>query len=83
MMTEKQYNRVQRYIRKGMTTAQEEIFGPVLSVLSYTTEEEAIAIANNSTYGLAACVTTTNPEHGNEIAGQLEARGVMANGPFD
>jgi aldehyde dehydrogenase (NAD+) len=118
MVTEKQYHRVQGYIRKGieegaevlmggegqpkgledgyfvkptvfvgvtsdMTIAQEEIFGPVLAVLSYTTEEEAIEIANDSTYGLAAYVTTTDAEHGKEIAGELEAGGVMVNGLFD
>ena len=66
MVTEKQHNRAQSYIRKGLET-----------------EEEAIEIADNSTCGLAAYVTTTNPEHGEEIADQLEAGGVMVNGLFD
>jgi len=39
-----------------MTIAQEEIFGPVLSIIPYDTEEEAIAIANDTVYGLAAGV---------------------------
>jgi aldehyde dehydrogenase (NAD+) len=118
MVTEKQYNRVQNYIRTGlaegaelllggegqpegleegyfvkptvfvgvtpdMTIAKEEIFGPVLSIMTYETEAEAIEIANNSTYGLAGYVTTTNPEHGKKIAAQIEAGGVMVNELFD
>ena len=98
IVTSKQYERVQHYIRVGieegaelltggpgkprgleaghfvkptvfanvtpsMTIAREEIFGPVLSILTYQTEEEAVAIANDTPYGLQAyvCLLYTSP----------------------
>ena len=45
-----------------MTIAQEEVFGTVLSVLPYDTEEEAVRIANGNTYGLAGGVWSSDPE---------------------
>jgi len=54
-----------------MTIAQEEIFGPVLSIIPYDTEEDAIKIANDSEYGLAGSVWTTNVPRGIEISEKI------------
>jgi len=115
MVTRKQYERVQHYIRLGieqgaslltggpdqpagleagnfvkptvffnvtpdMTIAKDEIFGPVLSIMSYRSEEEAIAIANDTPYGLQAYVSSRNLEHANRVADQLQAGRVHING---
>ncbi len=114
LVFEKQWNRVQGYIKKGidegaevligglgrpqgleagyfikptvfvnvksdMTIAKEEIFGPVFSVLTYKTEEEAIEIANSTAYGLMGYVSSSNQEHGKRGAEQIEAGTVMIN----
>src|SRR5205807_3952447 len=62
------------------TIAQEEIFGPVVSVISYRTETEAIAIANNSSYGLNGSVFTADAEHGLRVASQIHTGTVELNG---
>ena len=115
MVSAKQYERVQGYIKAGieegaeilvgglghpeglekgnyvkptvfmnvtndMRIAREEIFGPVLSVLTYTTLEEAIDIANDSTYGLAAYIQTNDKEKAYQVANLLEAGTVAING---
>ncbi len=60
--------------------AQEEIFGPVLAVLPYKDEADAIAIANDSQYGLNGAVFTADPEHGIEVARQIRTGTVEING---
>ena len=60
--------------------AQEEIFGPVVCVIGFDTEEEAIAIANDTPYGLAAYVQTGDPERARRVARQLRAGAVHING---
>lgn len=118
MVSQKQYDRVQSYIRKGleegaeilvggegrpqalkagyfvkptvfvnvkndMTIAREEIFGPVLSVISYDSEDEAISIANDSNYGLHAAVLGTDLQRARRVASQLRAGRVVINGMTD
>lgn len=56
-----------------MTIVQEEIFGPVMSILGYDTEEEAIERANRTTYGLAAGLVTPDLKRAHRVIGQLEA----------
>jgi aldehyde dehydrogenase (NAD+) len=118
MVSQKQYERVESYIRKGieegaevlvggegrpagleagffvkptvfvnvkndMTIAQEEIFGPVLSVIAYDSDEDAIRIANESKYGLHAAVLGTNLERARRVAAQLRAGRVVINNMTD
>jgi aldehyde dehydrogenase (NAD+) len=115
LVSEKQWNRVQRYIRVGidegarlltggegrpdgltsgwfvrptvftdvrndMTIAREEIFGPVLSIITYRDLEEAISIANDTTYGLQAYVVSADPARAREVATRIDAGRVMING---
>jgi aldehyde dehydrogenase (NAD+) len=118
MVSQKQYERVQSYIRKGieegadvlvggeghpegldagyyvkptvfvnvkndMTIAQEEIFGPVLFVIAYDSEDEAIRIANDSKYGLHAAVIGTDVSPARRVASQLRTGRVVINGMTD
>src|SRR6202043_3403465 len=118
MVSRKQYDRVQSYIRKGveegaevlvggeghpegleagyfvkptvfinvknnMTIAQEEIFGPVLSVIAYDSEDEAIRIANDSEYGLHAAVLGTDLQRARRVASQVRAGRVVINNMTD
>ena len=118
MVSQKQYERVQSYIRQGieegaevlvggeghpegleagyyvkptvfinvknhMTIAQEEIFGPVLSVIAYDSEDEAIRIANDSKYGLHAAVLGTDLSRARRVASQLRTGRVVINGMTD
>jgi aldehyde dehydrogenase (NAD+) len=115
MVSNKQYERVQEYIKTGinegaevlvgglgkpeglekgnfvkptvfihvnnqMRIAREEIFGPVLSIITYKTEEEAIEIANDTNYGLQAYVSSSNKERAHKVASQINAGRVQING---
>ncbi|OHT18604.1 aldehyde dehydrogenase family protein [Edaphosphingomonas haloaromaticamans] len=115
MVSEKQWQRVQSYIRRGieegatllaggegrpegetggwfvrptiftavrndMAIARDEIFGPVLSIIAYGSEEEAIAIANDTSYGLHAYVASADPARARKVAGRLVAGRVIING---
>jgi aldehyde dehydrogenase (NAD+) len=118
MVTQKQYERVQSYIRKGiaegakvlvggeghppgleaghfvkptvfvnatndMTIAREEIFGPVLCVITYETEEDAVRIANDTSYGLHGFVSGTDVARARRVASQILAGRVAINGMLD
>jgi len=118
MVSQKQYERVESYIRKGieegaevlvggeghpkglesgyfvkptvfvnvkndMAIAQEEIFGPVLSVIAYDSDDEAIRIANDSKYGLHSAVMGTDLERARRVASQLRAGRVVINNMTD
>jgi aldehyde dehydrogenase (NAD+) len=118
MVSQKQYERVESYIRKGieegaevlaggeghpegleagyfvkptvfvnvtnnMTIAQEEIFGPVLCVIAYDSEDEAIRIANDSQYGLHAAVLGTDLPRAHRVASQIRSGRVVINGMTD
>ncbi len=66
-------------VSSDMDIAQEEIFGPVLSIIAYDSQEQAIAIANASLYGLQAYVFTRQPERAQRLATQLQAGSVLIN----
>jgi len=118
MVSQKQYERVQSYIRKGiaegaevliggegrpegweagyyvkptvfvnvtneMTIAQEEIFGPVLSVIAYDSEDEAVRIANDSPYGLHAAVLGSDLQRARRVASQIRAGRIVINNMTD
>jgi acyl-CoA reductase-like NAD-dependent aldehyde dehydrogenase len=67
-------------VRNDMTIAQEEIFGPVLSIIPYDTEEEAIEIANDSLYGLGGGVWAGSDEKAFEVARKIRTGQVEING---
>ncbi|CAF1381741.1 unnamed protein product [Didymodactylos carnosus] len=62
-----------------MTIYREELFGPVVCVIPFTTEEEAIKMTNDTRFGLSACVHTKDIEHGVKIAKQIETGAVHVN----
>ncbi len=67
-------------VRNDMTIAREEIFGPVLSILPYGSEEEAIVIANDTVYGLSSYVTSGDLDHARNVGRQMRAGMVHLNG---
>lgn len=66
-------------VNNNMDIAREEIFGPVLSILTYQTEQEAIEIANDTIYGLHAYVSSSDIERANRVAAQINAGRVAIN----
>jgi aldehyde dehydrogenase (NAD+) len=67
-------------VRNDMHIAQEEIFGPVLSILPYKDEEDAICMANDTIYGLSSYVTSSDIERSRRIARRIRAGMVHLNG---
>lgn len=78
-----------RDVKNNMEIAREEIFGPVLSIIGYDTEEEAVEIANDTEYGLGGYVHSKDLDHARTIAAQIRAgyislnnAGLDLNAPF-
>jgi aldehyde dehydrogenase (NAD+) len=67
-------------VTRTMTIANEEIFGPVLSIIPYDTEEEAVEIANDTVYGLAGGVWSGDADHAKAVARRIRAGQVEVNG---
>ena len=67
-------------VNNTMRIAREEVFGPVLAIIPFDSEEEAIAIANDTNYGLAAYVQTGDPKRAERVASRLRAGMVHING---
>jgi aldehyde dehydrogenase (NAD+) len=68
-------------VRNDMTIAREEIFGPVLAILPYRDEAEAIRLANDTPYGLAAYVQSADVGHARRVAAEMRAGNVFMNYP--
>lgn len=69
-------------VTNDMTIAREEIFGPVITILPYKSEEEVIRLANDTIYGLAAYVQGANLDHARKVASQMRAGNVHVNYPM-
>lgn len=69
-------------VDNGMTIAQEEIFGPVLAIIPYKDEAEAIKIANDTPFGLAAYVSSGDKDHAIKVAREIRSGMVHINGAF-
>jgi len=67
-------------VTDSMRVTREEIFGPVLVIMPFEDEDEAIALANDTPYGLGAYLQTGDPERGERVAAQLKAGAVHING---
>ena len=69
-------------VESSMTVAQEEIFGPVVTVIPFEDEKDAIQIANDVRYGLMATVWTGDPARGHRLASRIKAGTVGINMPY-
>jgi acyl-CoA reductase-like NAD-dependent aldehyde dehydrogenase len=67
-------------VDNSTTLARDEIFGPVVAVMPFDTEDEAIRIANDSPFGLAAYIQTSNLKRAHSVAHQLEVGNIWING---
>jgi len=67
-------------VRSDMTIAREEIFGPVLSIIPYEDEDDAVYIANDTSYGLSGYVTSGNMERARSVAKRIRSGNVHVNG---
>ncbi|OCK49476.1 aldehyde dehydrogenase [Chryseobacterium sp. CBo1] len=67
-------------VKNEMRIAQEEIFGPVLCIIPYKDEEDAIKIANDTPYGLAAYISSADPERAEKVASKIDAGRICING---
>lgn len=67
-------------VNNDMTIAREEIFGPVLSIIGYDDEADAVRIANDTLYGLSGYVSSSDPEHAIKVAKQIRSGNVHING---
>ena len=67
-------------VNNKMRIAREEVFGPVLAIIPFETEEEAITIANDTSYGLAAYIQTSDPARAERVAAKLKAGMIHING---
>jgi aldehyde dehydrogenase (NAD+) len=70
-------------VTNDMTIAREEIFGPVLTILGYGDLDDAVAIANDSDYGLAGYVSGADLDTARDVAGRIRSGWVVINGGFD
>jgi betaine-aldehyde dehydrogenase len=66
-------------VDNDMTIAQEEIFGPVLAIIPYRDEDDAVAIANDSVFGLSGTVWGPDPEHAASIARRVRTGNIGVN----
>ena len=67
-------------VDNGMRIAREEVFGPVLTIIPFEDEDEAVRIANDTPYGLAAYIETGNSDRAERIAAKLRVGQVYING---
>ncbi len=67
-------------VTRDMRIAREEVFGPVLSIMSYDTEDEAVSIANDTLFGLAGFVQSKDVKHARKVANRIRAGRVYING---